>query len=90
MYVVCGIKQGNVCVEQPSAGSTDMHSYTHTITAGWVLLSPELILNPSDLTGFLFKEVIFVGNCSETSLALYLKSCQEAERVADSDVLHFS
>lgn len=51
--MVCGTRQGNVFGEQLSDRTTDIHSYTHVITAGWVLLSPELILNPSDLTGFL-------------------------------------
>lgn len=89
LYVVCGIRQGNVCVEQPSDRSTYIHSYTRIITAGCLLSSIELILNPSDSICFLFKEVIYGGSCSETSLAPYLKSCQEAERVADSDVQCF-
>lgn len=90
LYVVGDIRQGIVCVQQVSDRSTDTHFYTHIITASWVLSSPEVILYPSDLICFLFKEAVYGGSCSETSLALHLKSCQEAERVANSDVQHFS
>lgn len=39
--------------EQLSDRSTDTYSHTHIITSGWVLSSREVILDLSDLIGFL-------------------------------------
>lgn len=39
--------------EQLSDRSTDTYSHTHIITSGWLLSSREVILDLSDLIGFL-------------------------------------
>lgn len=57
--VVCGIRVGNVYFEQLSDRSTDTYSHTHIIISGWVLSSREVILDLSDLIGFL----VWRGNC---------------------------